>query len=98
MSKSILYRFILILIVFFMTGIPVSAQELEGNADSTAVGKTAVTAKVEMPTDEKYDSQESENVKTGDESNLTFNILLLLISTTILAVCVIKEYQWKSER
>lgn len=69
--------------------LPVSAKQLEGTTDIPAYGTTSVTATVEMPS---YDD-DSNKVKTGDESQWQEYVLLLLMSGIVIVSNFVKLYQ-----
>lgn len=82
-------RISLILAVFLLICVPVKAQELDGDTKISAAGQTAVTARVEMPDD----SEEGMDVKTGDESEVSTYVSLLMTSGMVIIASRIRGYK-----
>ena len=60
----------------------VQAQELEGGGQFSAVGQTAVTARVEMP----EDAGATSDVKTGDNSKAFIYSALFVMSSLVILI------------
>ena len=90
MRQKILLVLLLMLCIF----VPVQAQDLSGDESGTAMGQTAVTARIEMPeTDEDGsdgDSAEDE-VQTGDSSRPFVYVTAGCLCVVLIAAAV----QWK---
>lgn len=86
-------RISLILTVVFLMCVPVKAQEMKGDTEISAAGQTAVTARVEMPDEVPQDSENSTDVKTGDESEASTYVSLLMMSAMVIIASKIRRYK-----
>ena len=71
--------------------VPVYANNLIGDENGTAIGSTAVTARVEMPGAED-DPEEDGFINTGDDTEVAKYIFMILLSGIII-VSILEKHQ-----
>jgi len=87
------FKFPLFWVLLFLVCIqfPVYANNLIGDENGTAIGSTAVTARVEMPGTEDTPEDE-EIINTGDSAEIAKYIFMILLSGLVI-ICVSYKHQ-----